>query len=230
MPCQFRGVGQARELGVEPGSQGLDDGSGEFAACIEALFRRLAAHHGFDPIQGRDLRDDLLADRRGRAALKLHEAPPPMDPAIGEAPRVPDTPRVGERVVTRISVDMQHTAPGIVVQEPQGGLRATAPGVVEDDYRWIGAAMASLVAGNGPEIIAARLPGPRGENRHGGLVHEQAVARLQVFRHPIDDRREDLDGATGPVPEHGPVEVDPFAPVRLALTVRCCAADYVHGA
>ena len=52
--------------------------------------------------------------------------------------------------------------------------------------------MTSLIPGDGPEIIASRLAGPRGENRYCRLIHEQTVARLQVLRHPVDDRSEDL--------------------------------------
>ena len=140
--------------------------------------------------------------------------------------RVPDTLRVGKGVIASISVDMQHTAPGVAAQELQGGLRTTASGVVEDDDRRVAAAMASLVPGNGPEAIASRLAGPRCDDRYCRVVHEQTVACLQRLRHPVDNRTGDPHGATGPVPEHGPVEIDPLSPVCLALAKRCCAADY----
>ena len=96
---QLGGAGQAPELRIEPGVQGLDDRGRELAARLQTALRRLAAHHGLDPVQRGDALDDLPADGRVRGARELHDAAPPMRRAMGEIPRLPDSAGVGERVV-----------------------------------------------------------------------------------------------------------------------------------
>ena len=216
---ELGGTRQAVELGLEPGPQGVHDRRREFLPHLQPVLRRMAAHHGLDPVQRPDPFEDLLAHGRGRAALELDEASSPVGPAVGKHPWAGGLTRIAECVVHPVAVDMQRAAAGVALHQLQSDLGAPVARMMEHDDRRVGAAIAALIAGDRPQIVEARLAGARRQHRHRGLVHEQAVRRLEVVDHPVDDRGQHLHSAPGPVAQHGAVEIDPLAPVGLGLTV-----------
>jgi hypothetical protein len=87
-----------------------DDRGGMLTSGGEADGRILAAHRLLDPIEGRDLTQHLLGDRRALVLEPLDEAAADMGPAIDQLPRAILAHDLGQRVVGRVGVALQEPA------------------------------------------------------------------------------------------------------------------------
>ena len=100
------------------------------------------------------------------------------------------------------------------------GVSAAASRCVSEQHdRRAGAAMPSIIGGDGPEEALLRSSSPGIEHRGGGFVHKQAVGLGQMLSHVVGDRLKMEAGPAGPVAEGGPVELDPLPGVDAGLSV-----------
>lgn len=100
------------------------------------------------------------------------------------------------------------------------GMAAAAARCITEHHGWrIGAAMATVVRGDGPEVAG---PGPLAsgiEHRGGGFIHEQPMRRAEMLAHPVDDGLQVEAGAAGPIAEACTVEIDALPGVDVGLAV-----------
>jgi hypothetical protein len=79
--------------------------------------------------------------------------------------------------------------------------------------------MAAVVGDDGPEEAALGGLSARVQHRCPGFIDKDAVRAAQMGLHVIDDRHQMEAGATDPVAERAPVEVDPLPFEDLGLAV-----------
>src|SRR5690606_23065270 len=142
-----------------------------------------------------------------------------MAPAMHERPRPLGPPHAGEPVIAFVAVALQE-APPEAIEELLGIRAAASRRISEQNDRWTGAAVSSVVGSDRPEEALLRAPAAGVEHRGAGLVHEDAVRRREVLAHPLGDRLEMEAGAARPVAEGGPVQRDSLAAVDVGLPVK----------
>ena len=120
-------------------------------------------------------------------------------------------------MIASIAVDLEDAVESF--EHPLGVLAAASRRVMIDHDRRIGAAMAAVVAQNGPQIARLRLAAAGIENRRPSLVHEQAAGQLHQRAHALDDRREVEGCRSHPIGQNGAVEHDAVAREDLRLAV-----------
>ena len=129
----------------------------------------------------------------------------------------PLRPGARQTMIASVAVDLKDAVESF--ENPLGVLAAASRRVMIDHDRRIGAAMAAVVAQNGPQIAGLRPAAAGIEHRRPRLVHEQAAGQLHQRAHALDERREVEGDRSHPIGQNGAVEHDavPREDLRLAV-------------
>ena len=208
---EFALAADQAELLAQPRLQRLDHGPASLLTHGTPLVGRATTDLGFDPIECGDARQRFCGNRRG--GVKFVEEPPCVAPAIGQ----PDRAALGQHLVGRIAIDLQHAfEPSQMRDRPAGG---AVGGVDVGDTGWIGSAPGPVVTGVGPELTGLGAPAPGIEHGGRGLVGKQLVRALQRLQQPLVYRPEQEGGASDPIGELRTVEDDTLAGEDLRLAI-----------
>jgi hypothetical protein len=164
-------TGDARELRLQPGEQAFDEGAGPPPSHGAPLVRRLAADPRLDGVEGSDAAERFLGDRRA-AAREVVEPASDVGPTGRDDSLTRRGLRVGEAPVDRVAVALEDAA--VATEEGAGVFRPAPGGVAVGDRGRIGAAPGAIIARDRPKVALLRPPAARIEDRHHGLVREQA--------------------------------------------------------
>ncbi len=81
----------------------------------------------------------------------------------------------------------------------------------------VGPAVTTVVGHHRPEVSALGGLSARIEHWRAGFIDEDAVRLAQMSAHVVDDGHQVEAGATDPVAERAPIQIDPLPVNRLAI-------------